>query len=154
MSLQDNFRKAMRSYVYSVSILSNVSENKEYNAITVSSVTSVSIDPPSILVCINKTAGIHDSIKLGTKYCINLLTKAHEELSNICSNYEEEKNRFISDQWDLSDIPFLKDAQANIFCEVDELIEYQTHTIVIGKVIESKNLDAINTLTYVDGSYE
>ena len=33
MSLQDNFRKAMRSYVYSVSILSNVSENKEYNAI-------------------------------------------------------------------------------------------------------------------------
>ena len=43
MSLQDNFRKAMRSYVYSVSILSNVSENKEYNAITVSSVTSVSI---------------------------------------------------------------------------------------------------------------
>ena len=32
MSLQDNFRKAMRSYVYSVSILSNVSENKEYNA--------------------------------------------------------------------------------------------------------------------------
>ena len=68
MSLQDNFRKAMRSYVYSVSILSNVNENKEYNAITVSSVTSVSIDPPSILVCINKTAGIHDSRKLGTKY--------------------------------------------------------------------------------------
>ena len=83
MSLQDNFRKAMRSYVYSVSILSNVSENKEYNAITGSSVTSVSIDPPSILVCINKTASIHDSIKLGTKYCINLLTKTHEELSNI-----------------------------------------------------------------------
>ena len=114
----------------------------------------MSIDPPSILVCINKTAGIHDSIKLGTKYCINLLTKAHEELSNVCSNYEEEKNRFISDKWDLSNIPFLKDAQANIFCEVDQLIEYHTHTIVIGKVIESKNLDAINTLTYVDGSYE
>ncbi|NCV45661.1 MAG: flavin reductase, partial [Proteobacteria bacterium] len=93
-------------------------------------------------------------IKLGTKYCINLLTKTHEELSNICSNYEEEKNRFISDQWDLSDIPFLKDAQANIFCEVDQLIEYHTHTIVIGKVIESKNIDEIKTLTYVDGSYE
>ena len=154
MSLQDNFIKLMRSYVYSVSILSNVNENKEYNAITVSSVTSVSIDTPSILVCINKTAGIHDSIILGTKYCINLLTKAHEDLSNVCSNYEEEKNRFISDQWDLSDIPFLKDAQANIFCEVDQLIEYYTHTIVIGKVIDSKNLDAINTLTYVDGAYE
>ena len=154
MSLQDNFRKAMRSYVYSVSILSNVSESKEYHAITVSSVTSVSIDPPSILVCINKTAGIHDSIKLGSKYCINLLTKDHEELSNICSNYEKEKNRFASDLWDISNIPFIKDAQANIFCEVDQLIEYHTHTIVIGKVIESTNKDIINTLTYVDGSYE
>jgi flavin reductase (DIM6/NTAB) family NADH-FMN oxidoreductase RutF len=154
MSLQDNFRKAMRSYVYSVSILSNVSESKEYHAITVSSVTSVSIDPPSILVCINKTAGIHDSIKLGSKYCINLLTKDHEELSNICSSYEEEKNRFASDLWDISNIPFIKDAQANIFCEVDQLIEYHTHTIVIGKVIESTNKDIINTLTYVDGSYE
>ena len=154
MSLQDNFRKAMRSYVYSVSILSNVSESKEYHAITVSSVTSVSIDPPSILVCINKTAGIHDSITMGSKYCINLLTKDHEELSNICSNYEEEKNRFTSDQWDLSDIPFIKNAQANIFCEVDQLIEYHTHTIVIGKVIKSNNADKIKTLTYVDGSYE
>ena len=154
MSLQDNFRKAMRSYVYSVSILSNVGENKEYHAITVSSVTSVSIDPPSILVCINKTAGIHDSITIGSKYCINLLTKDHEELSNICSNYEEEKNRFTSDQWDLSDIPFIKNAQANIFCEVDQLIEYHTHTIVIGKVIKSNNADKIKTLTYVDGSYE
>ena len=154
MSLQDNFRKAMRSYVYSVSILSNVSENKEYHAITVSSVTSVSIDPPSILVCINKTAGIHDSLKLGSKYCINLLTKDHEELSNICSSYEKEKNRFASDLWDISNIPFIKNAQANIFCEVDQLIEYHTHTIVIGKVIESTNKDIINTLTYVDGSYE
>lgn len=154
MSLQDNFRKAMRNYVYSVSILSNVSENKEYHAITVSSVTSVSIDPPSILVCINKTAGIHDSIKLGSKYCINLLTKDHEELSNTCSSYEEEKNRFASDVWDISKIPFIKDAQANIFCEVDQLIEYHTHTIVIGKVIEATNKDIINTLTYVDGSYE
>ena len=71
-----------------------------------------------------------------------------------CHGNIEEKNRFISDQWDLSDIPFLKDAQANIFCEVDQLIEYHTHTIVIGKVIESKSLDTINTLTYVDGSYE
>ena len=86
--------------------------------------------------------------------CSSDLTKNHEDLSNVCSSYKEEKNRFTSDQWDLSGIPFLKDAQANIFCEVDQLIEYHTHTIVIGKVIESMSLDTINTLTYVDGSYE
>jgi len=75
MSLQDNFRKAMRSYIYSVSVMSNVDENKKFSAITVSSVTSVSLDPPSLLVCINKSAGIHNSIKEGSSFCINLLNK-------------------------------------------------------------------------------
>ena len=82
------------------------------------------------------------------------LTKNHEELSNICSSYENENKRFQSDEWDLTDIPFLKRAQANIFCEVDQLISYHTHSIVFGKVLKSSNSDDINTLTYVDGRYE
>ena len=49
MSIQDNFRLAMRRYVYSVSILSNKDSDGNSNAITVSSVTSISMDPPSLL---------------------------------------------------------------------------------------------------------
>ena len=100
MTIQDNFKKAMRSYVYSVSIMSNIDDNKNLNAITVSSVTSVSIDPPSLLVCINKTAGIHDSIVKDSKFCINLLKKSQQDISNLCSTFQEEENRFKNDQWD------------------------------------------------------
>ena len=154
MTIQDNFKKAMRSYVYSVSIMSNVDDNKNLNAITVSSVTSVSIDPPSLLVCINKTAGIHDSIVKDSKFCINLLKKSQQDISNLCSSFQEEENRFKNDQWDTTDIPFLKNAQANIFCKVDEIISYHTHSIVVAKVTESKYSNDIDTLIYVDGSYE
>ncbi len=154
MTIQDNFKKAMRSYVYSVSIMSNVDDNKNLNAITVSSVTSVSIDPPSLLVCINKTAGIHDSIIKDSKFCINLLKKSQQDISNLCSSFQEEENRFKNDQWDTTDIPFLKNAQANIFCKVDEIISYHTHSIVVAKVTESKYSNDIDTLIYVDGSYE
>ena len=154
MTIQDNFKKAMRSYVYSVSIMSNVDDNKNLNAITVSSVTSVSIDPPSLLVCINKTAGIHDSIIKDSKFCINLLKKSQQDISNLCSTFQEEENRFKNDQWDTTDIPFLKNAQANIFCKVDEIISYHTHSIVVAKVTESKYSNDIDTLIYVDGSYE
>ena len=52
------------------------------------------------------------------------------------------------------DIPFLKNAQANIFCKVDEIISYHTHSIVVAKVTESKYSNEIDTLIYVDGSYE
>ena len=154
MTIQDNFKKAMRSYVYSVSIMSNIDDNKNLNAITVSSVTSVSIDPPSLLVCINKTAGIHDSIVKDSKFCINLLKKSQQDISNLCSSFQEEENRFKNDQWDRTDIPFLKNAQANIFCKVDEIISYHTHSIVVAKVTESKYSNDIDTLIYVDGSYE
>ena len=86
MSIQDNFRLAMRRYIYSVSIMSNKDEKGDTNAITVSSVTSISMEPPSLLICINKSSRIHDTLKVGSQFCINLLNKYQTELSNICSD--------------------------------------------------------------------
>ena len=61
--------------------------------------------------------------------------------------------RFDDPNWDLSLTPYLNNAQANIFCAVDDLISYHTHTIVLAHVTKSASKDKINTLTYVDGSY-
>ena len=154
MSIQDNFRLAMRRYIYSVSIMSNKDNADNPNAITVSSVTSISMDPPSLLICINKSSRIHDSIELGSKFCINLLNNDQEDLSNICSDEDMYDQRFKDKNWNLDNIPFLKNAQANIFCKVDKLTSYHTHTIVIGLVEDANYADEISTLTYVDGEYK
>ena len=154
MSIQDNFRLAMRKYIYSVSIMSNRDSNDNPNAITVSSVTSISMEPPSILICINKSSKIHDSIVSGSKFCINLLTKDQHELSNICSDDQKHDQRFVDQNWNLDNLPFLENAQANIFCKVDKLSSYHTHTIVIGLVEDANFADTISTLTYVDGDYK
>ena len=154
MSIQDNFRLAMRRYIYSVSIMSNKDNADIPNAITVSSVTSISMDPPSLLICINKSSRIHDTIVLGSKFCINLLNSNQENLSNICSDEDMYDQRFKDKNWNLDGIPFLKNAQANIFCKVDKLTSYHTHTIVIGLVEDANYADEISTLTYVDGVYK
>jgi len=154
MSIQDNFRLAMRRYIYSVSIMSNKDNADNPNAITVSSVTSISMDPPSLLICINKSSRIHNSIELESKFCINLLNNKQEDLSNICSDEDMYDQRFKDENWNLDGIPFLKNAQANIFCKVDKLTSYHTHTIVIGLVEDANYLDEISTLTYVDGEYK
>ena len=114
MSIQDNFRLAMRRYIYSVSIMSNRDNGGNTNAITVSSVTSISMDPPSLLICINKSSRIHDTLIIGSKFCINLLNKDQEELSNTCSDEDKHEQRFNDKNWNLEDIPFLANAQANI----------------------------------------
>ena len=154
MSIQDNFRLAMRRYIYSVSIMSNKDNADNPNAITVSSVTSISMDPPSLLICINKSSRIHNSIELESKFCINLLNNKQEDLSNICSDEDMYDQRFKDENWNLDGIPFLKNAQANIFCKVDKLTSYHTHTIVIGLVEDANYADEISTLTYVDGKYK
>ncbi len=154
MSIKDNFRLAMRRYIYSVSIMSNKDNADNPNAITVSSVTSISMDPPSLLICINKSSRIHDTIELGSKFCINLLNSNQQNLSNICSDEEMYDQRFKDKNWNLDDIPFLQNAQANIFCKVDKLTSYHTHTIVVGLVEEANYADEISTLTYVDGEYK
>ncbi len=154
MSIQDNFRLAMRRYIYSVSIMSNKDNADNPNAITVSSVTSISMNPPSLLICINKSSRIHDTIQLGSKFCINLLNSNQQNLSNICSDEEMYDQRFKDKNWNLDDIPFLQNAQANIFCKVDKLTSYHTHTIVVGLVEEANYADEISTLTYVDGEYK
>tara|TARA_B100000575_G_C22560550_1_gene356432 strand:- start:46 stop:510 length:465 start_codon:yes stop_codon:yes gene_type:complete len=153
MSIQDNFRLAMRRYIYSVSIMSNKDNSDNLNAITVSSVTSISMNPPSLLICINKSSRIHDTIELGSKFCINLLNSKQEDLSNICSDEDMHDQRFKDKNWNIERIPFLKNAQANIFCKVDKLTSYHTHTIVIGLVEDANYSDEISTLTYVDGKY-
>ena len=153
MSIQDNFRLAMRRYIYSVSIMSNKDNADNLNAITVSSVTSISMDPPSLLICINKSSRIHDTIELGSKFCINLLNSNQQNLSNICSDEDMYDQRFKDKNWNLDDIPFLQNAQA-IFCRVDKLTSYHTHTIVVGLVEEANYADEISTLTYVDGEYK
>ena len=154
MSIRDKFRLAMRRYIYSVSIMSNKDDNGNSNAITVSSVTSISMDPPSLLICINKSSRIHDTLQIGSKFCINLLKKDQEELSNICSDEESYEERFNNENWDTEEIPFLSNAQANIFCKVDKLTSYHTHTIVVGLVENANHTNEISTLTYVDGKYK
>ena len=153
MSDQGDFRKAMRNYIYSVSILSNKNIDGELNAITVSSVTSISMEPPSLLVCINKSSRIHDTLIKNSDFCINLLNKNQQEISNICSTDSLYDQRFDHDKWNTKTIPFLEEAQANIFCSIEDLVPYHTHTIVIGRVLNAISNDKINTLSYVNGKY-
>ena len=62
--------------------------------------------------------------------------------------------RFKDNNWNLDNIPFLQNAQANIFCKVDKLTSYHTHTIVVGLVEDANYADEISTLTYVNGKYK
>ena len=79
--------------------------------------------------------------------------KNQQEISNLCSSKQLESQRFENDFWDTGRVPFIKNAQSNIFCKVEETISYHTHKIVIASVKSSQSAETFNTLMYADGGY-
>jgi flavin reductase (DIM6/NTAB) family NADH-FMN oxidoreductase RutF len=150
---KEQFLIAMRFLASSVSVVSAKDSNGELYAMTASSVTSLTVDPPAILVCVNKSASIHDVLVPGGHLCINILSNSQQDISNLCSSNDPESKRFSNDHWNREETPFLRDSQANIFSQVDEVISYHSHSIVIAKVLHAQSADSFDGLIYADGGY-
>ena len=147
------FLRAMRGITSTVTVISaKDGENKQ--AMTATSVASLSLDPPTMLICINHEASIHGVIKKGLGFCINILSVGQEDLADICSIKEKEAERFLEGNWSESDgIPYNKDSQSNMFCNCIKAIEHTTHTIYLGEIIKVLNQSSFNPLLYKDGNY-
>jgi len=148
------FRDAMRRFATTVSIISCASEGRRYG-MSVTAITSLSAAPPSLLVCVNKSAATHRVLSRGGRFCVNVLRSSHAGLSQAFSGKLKGEERFRFGNWrETGDgLPFLADAQANLFCEIARIMDYATHTIFIGQVYFAQVEQDVDPLLYQDGRY-
>ena len=148
-----DFLRAMRGITSTVTVLSaRDGESKE--AMTATSVASLSLDPPTMLVCINHEATIHNIMKEGLGFCINILSVGQEGLADVCGVKEKEEQRFLEASWsEFEGIPYNQESQSNMFCNCIKTIEHTTHTIYLGEIIKVFNQGSFKPLLYKDGNY-
>ncbi len=153
--IADAMKKGMRQWASGVSVISTRDDQGQPQAMTVSSLTSVSDNPASLLVCINETTRMASILKKGQIFCANLLTQEHETLSNLCASPGKQDERFEEGRWHLAATPRLADASAVFECEVDSVVPYGTHFVVIGKInqVYLNDVDA-SPLCYWNGGYQ
>ncbi len=153
MDLANDFRGAMRRLQSGVAIITATHENTDFG-IVISALMSLSMDPPSLLVSLNKSASITTPLLANKKFCINLLSEDQKDFCNTFakSSFEE---RFSDKSWKKNEdgIPFLPNSQAIIFCDAAANMEYGTHNIIVGNVANIHLKDEIAPLSYVDGKY-
>ena len=151
--VKKEFLQAMRGITSTVTVVSAKNgENKQ--AMTATSVASLSLDPPSMLICVNQEASIHEVMKEGLGFCINILSLGQENLANICSIKGKEEQRFLERNWsELENIPYNSDSQSNLFCNCVQVIQHKTHTIYVGEVTKVFNKNTFDPLLYKDGNY-
>ena len=152
--LKKGFLASMRGITSTVCVISAKSSNEKH-AMTAISVTSLSIDPPSMLVCINKEASIHSLISKDSSFCINTLSSNQKDIAEICGNNEVDGAlRFKSDDWEQEgNFVYNKESLSVLFCECTDLVDHSSHTIVIGRVSKILNNDGKEALLYGQGKY-
>jgi flavin reductase (DIM6/NTAB) family NADH-FMN oxidoreductase RutF len=124
------------------------------HAMTATAVNAMSMDPPSMIVCVNRASTFHAGINRAESFAINILHRSHESISAQCGGKARGEERFGSGAWgEEGGVPVLADAQARIVCAKEARFEYGSHTIFVGRVSSIGIHGVVDPLIYVDGHY-
>src|SRR5437899_10427953 len=78
--LRATFKLAMRRFPAAVTVITSADQTRRHG-MTATAVTSLSMDPPSLVVCVNQASLLHDIMLLARRFCVNLLRRAQDGLS-------------------------------------------------------------------------
>ena len=151
--VQEDFLIAMRGITSTVNVISAILK-EERHAMTATSVASLSLSPPAMIICVNKEASIHNILRKDKKFVINVLSNQQLNLSELCSGSEEGESRFKDEGWVTEDdIVFNENSISNIICNCTDVVDHSTHSVFFGDVMEVKNNKQGKALLYSAGGY-
>ncbi len=131
------FREAMARMGAAVNIITTTGSGGDAG-MTVSAVCSVTDDPATLLVCINRSSRQHETFKNSGIICINVLTHEHQELSPIFAGKGDlpMAERFTHGKWIrlATGAPALENAAASLDCKVSQRVDVGTHTVFFCEV--------------------
>lgn len=135
---RDLFRELMSSFPTGVSVVTALdSEGHPWGA-TCSSLSSVTLYPPTLLVCLGEHGGTLHAILTCNRFAVNLLHASGQRVATVFSALHVDKFAQVAWQpWSPSGLPFLhRDAFAVAACEVAGEVQVGDHRIVIGQVFD------------------
>ena len=151
-----DFRDAMRHLAGGVSVIT-VGRGKDITGMTVTSVSSLSVDPPSLIVSINRASSSWPLLQRLGFFGVNILTADQLDVAERFTGKGGLKGaeRFAGAEWipGASGVPLLAGALAAIDCEVEDIVERHSHAIVIGRVLELRLSSRTAALAYWQGQY-
>jgi flavin reductase (DIM6/NTAB) family NADH-FMN oxidoreductase RutF len=151
-----DFRGAMRHLTGGVSVIT-AGRGKDITGMTVTSVTSLSVDPPTLIVSINRDASSFPLIRRHGAFGVNILAADQLDVAERFAGKGGLKgaDRFAGARWvtAVSGVPLLVGALSAVDCEVEEIVERHSHGIVIGRVRDIKNSTRTAALAYRHGQY-
>jgi len=151
-----DFRGAMRQLTCGVSVVT-AGRGKDISGMTVTSVSSLSVEPAALIVSINREASSWPLVQRHGFFGVNILTSDQIDVAERFTGKGGLKGaaRFAGAEWvtRVSGVPLLVGALAAIDCEVEDIIERHSHAIDIGRVLDLQLSSRTAALAYWQGQY-
>jgi flavin reductase (DIM6/NTAB) family NADH-FMN oxidoreductase RutF len=152
----DAFKAVMRNVAGAVSIVT-ASHGGQRAGLTATSLTALSAEPPTVIVCVNRGASAWPTIDAAGRFAINVLAARHQWIADRFAGRGGFKGdaRFHEGEWGplATGAPTLDGALAVLDCETEEAIERHSHTILIGRIKAIRHAQEEGALLYWRGIY-
>jgi flavin reductase (DIM6/NTAB) family NADH-FMN oxidoreductase RutF len=151
----DAFRAAMGQFPTGVTIVTS-RHGDDLHGMTANAVASVSLNPPLVLVCIDKAADSHDIVDGAGAFALNILAQGQEGLSQQFAVKEGASSHDIGDvphHARATGAPIIDGSVAYLDCRIVERFPGGDHTIFVGEVVDAGRLSDAEPLVYHRGAY-
>lgn len=151
----DEFRHGMRRLTAGVSLITTEYQGEKHGLIA-TSVSSLTAEPPSLLVCVNRSSSSHDPITGSGVFAVNVLASHHDDICAQFSQSARRADRFQSGEWHAlkTGVPALKDALVTFDCQLEKIVEWSTHSILLAHIVGIHLLDGeLDPMVYFNSGF-
>jgi flavin reductase (DIM6/NTAB) family NADH-FMN oxidoreductase RutF len=151
----DEFRSALRQFASGVTIVTAENAEEPYG-ITATSFASISLDPPIVMVSINNSSPLAESIVEAEHFAVHILSHQQLDLSSRFATSIAGREKYVDLPVEraASGAPVLPGSLAMLDCVLEEMVRIGTHTVMFGRVVAATfETDAGSPLLYYHRSY-
>lgn len=149
---KDEFRGALGRFASGVTVITSKDAGGHLHGITVSAFSSVSLDPPLVLICIDKNTGTHFALEETDAFVVNILRDDQQYVSDRFASYLPHKLDSVEHTVGINDLPVITGALANLECVIVNRHTSGDHTIYVGQIERATVRDG-EPLVYFHGNY-
>lgn len=153
MSIDErSFRKALGCFPTGVAVITAVDDSGRPVGVTVSAFSSLSLNPPLVLFCLDRHTRDLDAFRTG-HFAVNVLRETQREVSIRFASRRDDKFADLDTRPGLGNVPLLPDTLATLECAVENVVEGGDHFIFIGRVERLEHQAGGQPLVYFRGAY-
>jgi flavin reductase (DIM6/NTAB) family NADH-FMN oxidoreductase RutF len=147
-----SMRRAMGQFATGVTVITTVNGEGQPTGCTLSAFSSLSLDPPLVLVCIDRRRAIHQQLTAAPGYVVNVLRTDQRELAVRFAGRDMDRFAGLRTTAGRHGIPLIDGAIAHIQCDAHSVLDGGDHAIIVGRV-RALATHAGDPLLYAQGAF-